>query len=44
MHPMEGGAIVLEVGRVASGSEIARVGKFAPVFMNVEVEQLCCDC
>ena len=44
MHLMEGGAIILEVVRVASRSKIGHVGKFAHVFMNVEVDQLCCDC
>jgi hypothetical protein len=41
---MEGGAIVLEVAQVTSHRRKAHVGKFAHVFINAEVGQLCCDC
>ena len=42
MHLTEGEAIVLEVVRVAGGSRIAHVGKFA-LFMYAEDKHFCWD-
>jgi hypothetical protein len=39
----EGEAIILEVVRVISCSRIMHVGKFALIFMNTVVKQICWD-
>jgi hypothetical protein len=43
VHLTEGEAIILEVVQVTSRSRITHVGKFALMFMNAVVKQICWD-